>query len=74
MAVNVRLALELEKDTNMILILSLDELHHVYHVWENGKVGLRVASLNTIELHYNIYRKIFVSDFMFVFDAIIRII
>ena len=58
----------------IILILSLDELHHVYHVWENGKVGLRVASLNTIELHYNIYRKIFVSDFMFVFDAIMRII
>ena len=58
----------------MILILSLDELHHVYHVRENGKVGLRVASLITIRLHYNIYRKIFVSDFMFVFDAITRII
>ena len=58
----------------MILILSLDELHHVYHVWENGQVKLRVASLLTIKLHYKIYRKIFVSDFMFVFDAITRII
>ena len=40
----------------------------------NGIVGLRVASLITIQLHHNIYRKIFVSDFIFVFDAIMRII